>query len=483
MTTTRTQPAGDLALSPMDRLAAFYDPGSMQVIRSGIISRGLGDRARRGDGVIGAAGRVGGRPVFAYAQDASHVGGSVSARHAETITQMMDLAGEASAPLVGFVESGGARMQEGVAALAGYGEIFRRNVGLSGRIPQISVITGASAGGGCYSPALTDFVVMTEEAQMFLTGPQVVHDAVGELVSAAELGGRRVHERNGLCQFVTPTDRHAVQLVRQLLSYLPQCAGAQPAMRRSERPARSDPSEHVPSRARERYDVRTVIEGIVDAGSILEVSPKWARNMLTALCRIEGRTVGVIANQPNFLGGLLDVPASEKGARFVHTCNSYGIPMLVLVDTPGFIPGRRQEVRGIIRHGSTLVREFASANVPRLTLVLRKAFGGAYIAMNSKAIGAQFYFAWPDAEMGIMGASQAVGIAHRRELSTAVDPDMARAELARRYSEEHLRSERAAEDGFIDEVVTPADTRVRIASAFEVLSGRRALHLLKEVDN
>ena len=465
----------DGRLEPLRRLELLCDEGSLHVIRSEAASRRMGEKARAGDGVVGAAGSIDGRPVFCYAQDAGFAGGSLGEVHADTIVRIMRLAGEAKAPVIGFIESGGARMQEGIAALGGYARIFRENVALSGRVPQISIITGTSAGGGSYSPALTDFVVMTEDASMFLTGPGVVQEVIGESVSTEDLGGSGVHERNGVCQFVVRNDIDSIFLARQIVSYLPQSADEVPAIAGAVEATDEDPGRHVPDDPRTVYDVRDVIASVVDDDSLLEVSAKWARNLVTAFARIEGRSVGVIANQPRYLGGTLDADTAQKGARFVRMCNTYGLPLVVLVDTVGFMPGTRQESAGVIRHGAKLLHAFAEATVPRLTVVLRKAYGGAYITMNSKDLGADFAFAWPQAEIGIMGAKQAVGIVNRRQLAAADDPAGERDRLAEDYGEEHLRASVAARDGFIDEVIEPADTRARLAWALRTLSGKRGV--------
>ncbi len=460
-------------LTPIQRLETLCDAGSLDVIRSEVVSSHMGLKARAGDGVVGGAGLVDGRPVFCYAQDNSYVGGSLGEAHAATIVRVMELADRARAPVVGFVGSGGARMQEGVRALGGYGRIFRQAVALSGKVPQISVISGLSAGGGAYSPALTDWVVMTEGASMFLTGPGVVKEALGEEVTAAELGGHRVHERNGVAHFVARTDHDAALLARDLLGYLPSHCDLPLPIAAPRPPGAADPSVHVPSEARQVYDVRSVISGVADGGELLEVAPGWARNLVTAFIRIEGRPVGVIANQPRYLGGVLDAASSEKGARFVNQCNSFGLPMLVLVDTPGFMPGTRQEAAGVIRLGATFVHAFAKATVPRLTVILRKSFGGAFITMNSKDLGADYVFAWPQAEIGVMGAKPAVGIIHRRELAASEDPEAAREELAERYAETHLRPQVAAASGHIDELIEPEETRARVAWAFRTLERTR----------
>jgi acetyl-CoA carboxylase carboxyltransferase component len=462
-------------LTPLERIERLCDDGTVHVIRSRVTSRRLGEKSRPGDGVIGAAGRVGGRPIFAYAQDQRFVGGSLGEAHADTIVRVMRLAGDAGAPVVGFIESGGARMQEGVAGLAGYGRIFYENVALSGRVPQISVITGTSAGGGSYSPALTDFVVMTKSATMFLTGPKVVKEALGEEASAESLGGASVHERNGVCHFVAQDDADSVSRVREILDYLPSNASSPGPQRMVVEPPNPDPTSVVPTEHRQVYDVRDVIRALADGGEFLEPSARWARNVVTALCRLNGRTVGVLANQPKFLGGTLDSESASKAARFVRLCNAFGLPMVVLVDTPGFMPGSRQERGGVIRHGAKLLHAFAESRAPRLTVVLRKAFGGAYISMNARDLGADFTFAWPQAEIGVMAASQAVGIIHRRKLDELEqDADAERAQLATGYAEEHLRAGVAAHDGFIDEVIEPAETRTRLIWALDALASRRS---------
>ncbi|HEY4279142.1 MAG TPA: acyl-CoA carboxylase subunit beta [Conexibacter sp.] len=466
--------ATDERLTPHERIELLCDEGSFEQVRSGVMSPKLGSRAREGDGVVGGLGRIDGRPVAVYAQDAKFLGGSLGAAHADTINRVMQLAGRARVPVVGFIESGGARMQEGTAALGGYARIFRQNVLLTGVVPQISVIGGLSAGGGCYSPALTDFVVMTENAAMFLTGPGVVKDVMGEDVSAAELGGRKVHEKNGVTDLVAADDVGAAHVARGLLSYLPQHAGGRLPRILATDPEFGDPGAAVPDDPRQVYDVRTVVRGIVDGGSLLEIAPRWARSIVTAFARIDGRPVGVVANQPRYMGGVLDAESSQKGARFVETCDRYGIPLMVLVDTPGFMPGTRQEQAGVIRHGAKLVRAFAAATVPRVTVVLRKAYGGAYITMNSKDLGADMVFAWPNAELGVMGAQPAVGIIHRRELAAAEDPAALRAELAAAYAEEHLGAQVAAQGGFVDEVIEPHETRHRLAWAFSAMDDRRA---------
>ncbi|MGZ4312632.1 MAG: acyl-CoA carboxylase subunit beta [Solirubrobacteraceae bacterium] len=458
-------------LSPLERLEALSDPGSLRVLRSRARSSRLGERAVAGDGVVGATGAVNGRPIACYAQDGAFLGGSLGERHADTIVRVLTTAQRARIPVVGFVESGGARMQEGTAALAGYGRIFRETVALTGVVPQISIVSGASAGGGAYSPALTDLIVMTQDAAMFLTGPGVVREALGEEIDAAGLGGPQIHDRNGVCHLVEPDEASAALRVRDLLSYLPSAAGSSPPRGIPTAPADSDPSVFVPAEPRSAYDVRSALGAILYRDSLLELRPRWARNMVTALARLDGRPVGIVANQPRYLGGVLDAEGSEKAAQFVNFCNAFGVPLIAVVDTPGFMPGSKQEQAGVIRHGASLVRAFAAARVPKLTVVLRKNYGGAYITMNSRDLGADLVLAWPDAEMGIMGARAAVGIVNRRELRAASDPESERDRLADAYAEDHLRADTAAAEGFVDEIIDPVDTRDRLAWALHSFAG------------
>src|ERR687886_2105192 len=329
MTVEMIREAAEERLSPIERLEALCDPGSLTLLRSDVRSRRMGAKARAGDGVIAGAGRVDGRPVFCYAQDPSYLGGSLGAQHADSIVRVMRLAGRAGAPIVGFIESGGARMQEGLAALAGYARIFREHVALSGRIPQISVICGASAGGGSYSPALTDFVIMTERANMFLTGPAVVREVMGEDVSGSDLGGHKVHERNGVAHFVASDDADAALLVRDLLDHLPSHDGERAPRWRAASPPGYAVAAPVPDSDRSVYDVRDVARGILDGGRLLEYAPKWARNIVCGFGRLDGRPVGVVANQPRYLGGVLDAESASKAARFVRTCNQFGLPLVV----------------------------------------------------------------------------------------------------------------------------------------------------------
>jgi acetyl-CoA carboxylase carboxyltransferase component len=457
--------APPVPLAARERLELLCDPGSLRVIGSAVTSRRMGPRAQPGDGVVAGTGLVAGRPVACYAQDETFAGGSLGEAQADTIVRVLRLAGDAGMPVVALVASAGARIQEGTAALAGYARVFAATVALSHRVPQISVLTGFCAGGGAYAPALTDFVVMTEGSAMFLTGPGVVREACGEEVTPAELGGGGVHERNGVCHLVAPTETAAIGLAGRLLSYLPQSSSGQPPARAALEPELGDPGAHVPERPASVYDVRHVIRAVVDAGELLEVAPRWGRNMVTGFASIGSRAVGVVANQPRHIGGVIDVDACDKAARFVRTCDAYGLPLVVLVDTPGFMPGTKQEASGIISRGAGLVNAFAGASVPRFTVVLRKAYGGAYIAMNAKDLGATLAFAWPGAQIGIMDARQAVRIVHRRELAASDEPEALLDALARDYAQANCGAPAAAAGGFVDEVIHPADTRDRLLSA------------------
>ncbi len=457
-------------LDPLERLEALSDPGSLQVLRSRVASSRLGGRAIPGDGVVGGTGTVAGRPIACYAQDGSYLGGSLGERHAETIVRVLQTAERARVPVIAFVQSGGARMQEGTAALGGYGRIFRHTVALTGVVPQISVVSGFSAGGGAYSPALTDLILMTEDAAMFLTGPAVVRDALGEETDAASLGGPRVHDRNGVCHLIEPDELAAARRVRELLGYLPSSSDQAPPRSVPAPPECDDPGAVVPREARRAYDIRDALAGIIDRDSLLELWPRWARNVVCAFARIEGRAVAVVANQPHYLGGVLDAASSEKAARFVSFCDSFGLPLIAVVDTPGFMPGSRQEQAGVIRYGASLVRAFAAASVPKLTVILRKSYGGAYITMNSRDLGADLVLAWPQAELGIMSARAAVKITARRQLQAADDPDAELARLANAYANEHLLAEAAASEGFVDEIVAPPATRERLSRALETLA-------------
>lgn len=433
-------------LTPRERVDLLCDPGSFAPLRSAV----EGPEGRPGDGVLAGLGRVDGRPVVTYAQDPGWLGGSLGAVQADTLVRALELAERARAPVVGWVASGGARIGEGTAALDGYARLFRAEVALSGRVPQISLVCGTSAGGACYGPALGDWVVMTEEARMFLTGPAVVREVLGEAIDATALGGPRVQGANGVAHFVCEDEDGAVLVARDLLARL------EPHRSPPAAPLLGDPSAVVPSDPRRVYDVRDVLAGLADEGSLLEWCPRWARSILCGLVRLEGRSVGVVASQPRHLGGVLDAESAQKAAGFVDRCDAAGVPLLVLVDTPGFMPGPRQEHAGVIRHGAGLLRAFSQARVPRVTVVLRKAYGGAYITMNSRGLGADLVLAWPATEIGVMGVEAAARVL--------------RPERAREYTAETLGAGAAARGGWVDEVVEPAETRARLALAFDMLA-------------
>ena len=425
-----------------------------------------------GDGVVTGTGRINGRNVAVFSQDPRALGGSLGEIHAAKISQLLAKAERARTPVIGLLDSGGARIQEGVGALDGYGDIFRRNVAMSGRVPQISVVLGPCAGGAVYSPALTDIVVMRRsDAYMFLTGPRVVKAVTFEDVTLSELGGADMHaEASGVAHLVADDTEHALELTQRVLDYLPSsCWDAPPVFA----PAPPEPLPPIPSDHRMPYDVRSVVRGIVDGDSFLELQERFARNIVTGFARIDGQPVGIVANQPDHLAGCLDIAASEKAARFVRLCDAFGLPLVTLVDVPGFLPGLGQEAGGAIRKGAKLLYAFAEATVPRVTVVLRKAFGGAYIVMNSKSLGADAVYSWPGAELAVMGAEGAVDVIYRRELEA--DPTR-REELVARYRAEAMAPSIPAERLSIDEVVEPADTRRLLVATLASLQGANRPH-------
>ena len=440
-------------LAARARLELLFDAGSFRPIRSAV-----------GDGVLSGSGRVQGRAVVAWAQDGAFKGGSLGSSGGETIARTIARADALGVPVVGFPHSGGARLQEGVAALTAYAAIFRAQA--QATVPMISVVSGPCAGGAAYSPALGDFVVMTADAVMFLTGPKIIERVTREQISAADLGGPKVHGANGVSHMVARDDVHAAELVRELLTYLPDSLGAgSPLVPPADAPG-NDPSDALPESDRKVYDVREVAMRLTDRGGFFELSPRWARNLVVGFGRIEGRAVGVIANQAKHLGGCLDAGAAEKGAWFVDMCDRFGIPLVVLADTPGFLPGATQEQAGVLRHGASLLRAFGRATVPRVTVTMRQAYGGAHIVMNSRDLGATLTLAWPNARIGVMGARQAVELVRRREIEAGADAAL----LAEAYEAEHLPVRVAAAAGFVDEVIEPSQTRDRIAHVLELAS-------------
>ena len=419
-------------------------------------------RSESGDGVIAGSGKVGGRTIYVWSQNVKHKGGSLGRMGGEQIASTIEMADKAGAPVVGMLTSGGARLQEGIAALGAYASIFRATS--RARVPQISVIYGPCAGGAAYSPALGTLVMMVGDgSQMFLTGPRVIKKVTREEISAADLGGYRVHRKTGVSHLESDDDASAADLTRRALSYYPGCIGGPlPSIEPRDAPA-GDPSATVPVNPRKVYDMRDVARHLLDGGDFLELGARWAKNMIVGLGRIDGHSVGVIANQPRHLGGVLDAEASDKGTWFVDMCDRFGIPMVVLSDSPGFRPGVRQEREAVLRRGARLLRAFSVAEVPRVTVTLRQAYGGAYIVMNCRDLGKDLTLAWPGARIGVMGAPQAIEIVKRRELEAGADPT----ELAAAYEERYLPVAIAAASGYIDEIVSPVDTRARIAAHFE----------------
>lgn len=446
-------------------LDSFVEVGSQA--RHRVTAFGMDRKRPAGDGVVTGSARVHGRPVEVFAQDPTALGGSLGETHAAKIIAGLDRAARVGCPVVGLLDSGGARIQEGVAALDGYGGIFFRNVALSGRVPQISVVLGPCAGGAVYSPALTDVVIMQRDtAHMFVTGPRVVRAVTFEDVSLADLGGADVHARtSGVAHLVADDAAHALDLTRRVLSYLPSSSDRDAPVGA---PGDADPMPRIPTDHREPYDVRTVVAGVVDSGSFLELHEQFAPNIVVGFARVDGRPVGVVANQPLVLAGCLDIDASEKAARFVRLCDAFGLPLVTLVDVPGFLPGTGQEAAGIIRKGAKLLYAFAEATVPRVTIILRKAFGGAYIVMNSKSLGADAVYSWPGAEIAVMGAEGAIDVIYRREL--AAEPER-RAELLARYRAEAMDPAVPAERLSVDEVIAPDDTRARVSATLRSLVG------------
>lgn len=426
-----------------------------------------------GDGVVTGYGRIDGRWVFAAAEDFTVIGGTLGEYHSRKIIGIMDMAIEMRRPFVMINDSGGARIEEGVCSLNGYSGIFKRNTIASGVIPQIAVVMGPCAGGACYAPAICDFVFMVDKtSHMFITGPAVIKTATREETTMEDLGGARVHsEVSGVAHFIYPDDSSCLKDVRRLLSYLPQNNDEYAPKVEGEPQDRSDEIENiVPEDQKRPYDVRKVIDTFVDKDSFFEVHKAFARNIVVGFARLEGKVIGIIANQPAYLGGSLDVDASDKAARFIRFCDGFNIPLITLVDVPAFLPGVRQEHMGIIRHGAKLLYAYAEANVPKITLIMRKAYGGAYIAMSSKGMGADVVYAWPIAELAVMGEEGAVDIMYRHQLEKAENPDEERERLVSEYREKFITPYISAENGYIDEIILPEETRSKLYSALDMLN-------------
>lgn len=467
-------------LTARERLEALFDDDTFVEINDMLTSSshdfGMDKKKKPGDGVITGYGKIHGRTAFAASQDFTILGGSLGAAQAKRICRAMDLALSVKAPFIFINDSGGARIEEGIDGLSGYGDIFYRNTIASGVIPQISVILGPCAGGACYSPAITDFIFMTEKnSQMYITGPAVVKSVTGELISPDDLGGAAVHSaKSGVSHFVYPDDLSCLNGVRRLIGYLPQNNEELPMFVPGHEVDQCDKlMDIVPDDQKSPYDIRNVISAFVDKNSFFEVQPEFALNIVVCFSRIAGKSIGIVANQPAYMAGSLDINASDKAARFIRFCDCFNIPLLTLVDVPAFLPGSQQEHNGIIRHGAKLLFAYAEATVPKISLILRKAYGGAYIAMNSKGIGADIVYAWPLAEIAVMGAAGAVSIIGKKTIESAEDPSAKKEELLQDYNRKFMNPYIAAERGYVDEVIHPAETRVKITAAFEMLKTKK----------
>jgi propionyl-CoA carboxylase beta chain len=467
-------------LTARERVSLLIDDGTFEEIGRFVTHRskdfGLDKEQYLGDGVVTGYGKINGRLVYVFAQDFTVFGGSLSETHAEKICKIMDLAMKNGAPVVGLNDSGGARIQEGVLSLAGYADIFYKNTRASGVVPQISAVMGPCAGGAVYSPAITDFILMVENTSyMFVTGPNVVKTVTHEEVTSEELGGAMTHAtKSGVTHFVAPNEIACIMNIKELLSYVPQnCEDGVPRLPyESANESRPLLDAVIPENPNQPYEMRDVIEAIVDGQHFFEVHKNYAENILVGFARLAGRSIGIVANQPAVLAGVLDIDASQKAARFVRFCDSFNIPLLVLEDVPGFLPGTDQEWNGIITNGAKLLYAFCEATVPRVTVITRKAYGGAYDVMNSKHIGADLNYAWPSAEIAVMGASGAAEIIFRREIAKAADPTQKLAEKIDDYTFKFANPYMAAQRGYIDEVIYPRQTREKLIRAFEMLENK-----------
>jgi propionyl-CoA carboxylase beta chain len=467
-------------LTARERLHFLLDEGSFQEIGMFVTHRatdfGLDKEKYLGDGVITGYGNVNGRLIYVYSQDFTVFGGSLSETHAEKICKIMDLAMQNGAPIIGLNDSGGARIQEGVVSLGGYADIFYRNTRASGVIPQLSAVMGPCAGGAVYSPAITDFIMMVENTSyMFVTGPNVVKTVTHEEVTSEELGGATAHaSKSGVTHFACANEIACINNIKDMLSYMPQnCEDTTPTV--SYEPSnekRPELNSIIPENPNQPYDIREVINGTIDSDSFLEVHKDFAENIVVGFARIAGRSIGVIANQPAFLAGVLDINSSNKAARFVRFCDCFNIPLLVFEDVPGFLPGTDQEWNGIISNGAKLLYAFSEATVPRITVITRKAYGGAYDVMNSKHIGADMNFAWPTAEIAVMGGKGAAEIIFKKEIAASKDPAKKLAEKEKEYIDHFANPYRAAERGYVDEIIKPEDTRERLIKAFDMLKNK-----------
>ena len=479
-------------LTARERLNHLFDKGTFREIDMFVTHRctnfGMENKEIASDGVITGHGLVEGRPVFAYAQDFTSRAGSLGEMQAKKICKVMDMALRAGVPFVGMNDSGGARIQEGVDALSGYGQIFFRNSAASGVIPQISAIMGPTAGGAVYSPAMTDWIFMVKNTSyMFITGPEVIKSVTGEEITFEDLGGAMAHNtKSGVAHFACENDEDAIVQIKKLLSYLPSNNMEDPpTIDTGDDPDRTDPAldSIIPDNPSQSYDIKDVIRSIVDNGEFFEPHLYFAPNIVICFARLNGRSIGIIANQPNNLAGCLDIDASDKATRFIRFCDSFNIPMLTIADVPGYLPGSNQEWGGIIRHGAKLLWCYSEATVPKLLLVTRKDYGGSYLAMCSKDLGADMAFAWPTAQIAVMGAEGAANIIHRREIKDAADPDAKRGEKIAEYEELFSNPYCAAARGYIDAVIIPSETRPRLIDALEVMCSKRELRPPKKHGN
>lgn len=468
-------------LTARERIDLLLDSDSFVELNPFVTHRtqdfGMDKLTGPGDGVVTGYGKINGRPIYLFSQDFTVFGGALGEMHAMKIANVMDLAAKNGAPFIGLNDSGGARIQEGVVSLDGYGEIFYRNAIYSGVIPQISVILGPCAGGAVYSPAITDFVFMTDEtSQMFITGPKVIETVTGEKISSEALGGSKVHNSvSGNAHFRGKDEQSVLLEVRKLLSYLPQNNEEKPPIMDSEGndDYRPDLADIVPYEAIRPYDIRRVIEQVVDADSFMEVQSEFARNIVVGLARIKGETVGLVCNQPRVMAGGLDIDSSDKAARFIRFCDAFNIPIITFEDVTGFFPGVKQEHGGIIRHGAKILYAYSEATVPKMTVILRKAFGGAYVALNSKSIGADVVYAWPNAEIAVMGPEGAANIIFSREIANSENPEALRAEKIAAYREKFANPYVAASHGMVDDVIDPRETRVKLIQALEMMRNKK----------
>ncbi len=479
-------------LTARERLDVLFDPGTFQEVQLFVSHRsnlfGMDKKEIPADGVITGFGKVNGRTVFAASQDFTSAGGTLGEMHAKKIWKVMDMALDAQKPFIAINDSGGARIQEGVPSLEGYGGIFYRNTIASGYIPQITAIMGPTAGGAVYSPALTDWIFMVKEKSfMYITGPDVIKAVIGEAVTQEELGGAAAHAtKSGVCHVVTENDTDCINKIKDLLSYLPDsCHSPLPVVAATDSAQRDCPelNKIIPDRAARAYNMKAIIKAVADNGEMFELHDSWAQNIIVALVRVMGKPVGVIANNPMFYAGVLNVNASDKAARFIRFCDAFNIPLLTFTDVPGYMPGTDQEWAGIIRHGAKLLHAYSEATVPKITVVTRKAYGGAYIGMCCKQLGADYVMAWPTAEIAVMGAEGACNIIYRSEIAAAEDPAAKRAELIAGYEEKFNNPYFAASLAAIDEVILPSETRKRVIAILEAMQDKKEARRVKKHNN